>query len=145
MAGLEGLLGGVLGLAGKTAYYGAKGAWRVGSAIGKPAMNMAFDFGPSVAQGATAVAGRAAGFGLRHPEMVMGAAIAGVGVYAAMDAGAEDSELNEEEVDYLAKTMGSSTGFSPGQASYAYDSRRMAFIDSTYGLALGLHRGRHGG
>ena len=145
MAGLEGLLGALFNVVGKTAYYGAKGAWSVGKAVVPPAMSTAFGVGVPLTKAAGIGAGKAVGFGLRHPEIAMGMGVAGLGVYAAMDAGAEDREMSDEQVERLAQQTGSSTGFAPGQASYAYDPTRMAFIDSTYGLSLGLHRGRHGG
>ena len=144
MAGLEGLVGKLFGVVGKTAYYGAKGAWGVTKGVGVPAMETAFTVGVPLTKAAGIGAAKTVGFGLRYPELTMGLGMAGLGVYAAMEMGAGERDMTNEELDRLAQMTGPSTGFAPGHASYAYDPTRMAFIDSTYGLSLGLHRGRRG-
>lgn len=144
MAGLEGVVGKLFNVVGKTAYYGVKGAWSVTNRVGGPAMSAAFNVGTPLTKAAGIGAAKAVSFGLRHPEMAMGMGVAGLGVAAAVSMGAEDRDMTDEEMEILARQTGPSTGFSPGHASYAYDPNRMAFIDSTYGLSLGLHKGRHG-
>jgi hypothetical protein len=141
---MEGLLGRTMGVVGKAAFYGVKGAWSVANEAGAPAMHAAFALGTPAVKAATVGAAQATRFGFAHPEVAMGIGAAGLGVYALSQTGAGQRDMNEDEMAQLARMTGSSTGFAPGEASYHFDPRRMAFIDSTYGLSLGLHRGRHG-
>jgi len=140
------VIGAAFGVVGRAAWLGAKTAvegGKIAYGMAGPAMSAAFAVGTPVAKAGLAGAGRAAGFGLRHPQAAMAAGVAGLGLYALSGTGAGTSNMNNREVDALAARTGPSTGFTPGRGSMAYDPRRMRFTDSTQGLVQGLHRGRH--
>lgn len=108
------------------------------------AMSVGFKVAGPVAGEGLALAGRTAGWAMRHPEatLMMGVAAGGVGLSMSMRAGT--SEISQGEASQLAVMTGSSTGFTPGMGSMAFDPNRMGFQDSATGLTLGLWRGRHG-
>ena len=145
MSLVEKLFSKAMGTAAKTAELGIRGVWGAGKAIASPAMRTAFAVGEPALKAGISTGATLAGVALRHPESTLLAATAGLGIAGAMSLGAETSDLSNEEAAYLARATGPSTGFTPGMSSMAYDPSRMAFVDSTHGLTLGLHRGRHGG
>lgn len=102
-------------------------------------------------------ASRAARTILNYPRLTLGLSLAAGAFAMASDAfgGPEESQMNEEEMAAYARAQRSpSTGFAPGMGAtrnaFVFNqfqngpgATREAFIQSTDGLTLGLHRGRH--
>jgi len=101
----------------------------------------AYGIGRSGLRGAASVAG----FALRRPRTTIALGAAGLGAYGlAQMGGSGQSGMDADEAAAIAHVHGGpSTGFAPGMGTNARQDQRAMFMDSTFGLTQGLHRGRH--
>jgi len=90
-------------------------------------------------------AGGMAQWAMRKPSHAIGLAGVGAGLYGASAAvGTGESGMDAAEASAIMQQHGGpSTGFAPGMGAMKRQSDRSMFMESTFGLTQGLHRGRH--
>lgn len=88
--------------------------------------------------------GKVGRFAWNHPYATMGIAGAGIGAVAWIGSGHGASGMNTGSMSQIAQQSNiSSSGFEPGMGNTYQQQERQMFMDSTFGLTQGLHRGRH--
>ena len=89
-------------------------------------------------------AGKVGRFAWNHPYATTALAGAGIGTVAFVGSGVDNSRMSTNSMSKIAQQSGiSSSGFEPGMGASARQEERQMFMDSTFGLTQGLHRGRH--
>jgi len=85
-------------------------------------------------------------FAIRNPKTALLLGGAGYGAYALAGSGGGSFGGSAADMGMIAQMNNiSSSGFAPGMGANTRQSAHQMWVDSTFGLAQGLHRGRHRG